>query len=206
MRKKIKPLAKRRSRNQLSADSYLRSNEVAAVNAVVSGAWVNYAHATNCMIVELFLHTGLRSEELADLEMRDLPHFRHRLSVKVRHGKGNVERIIDVSQYLSDRLKAYCDIYRVKARDTSPLFASQRGGCLCYTSIYRKVKSIGKAAGVDRLRPHILRHTYGTYLLSKLKNIRLVQEQMGHASVKTTQIYTGVIECDLHAKLGSIYG
>ncbi len=204
MRKKQKPTAKRRKR-QISADSYLKSDEMKLINEQLQQQPKTDIEATKRMVVLMFLQTGLRSEELADLEMKDLPHRRKKTSLRVRHGKGNVERLVDVSEDFIKEIAEYCRIYRPKARDTSPVFRSQRGGMLSYGAIFHKVRSFGEAAGVTRLRPHILRHTYATYLYKETADLRYVQCQLGHANASTTEIYTGIITVDRNTQLSGLY-
>ena len=58
-----------------------------------------------------------------------------------------------------------------------------------YRSIYAKIKRIGEQAGIGKLHPHMLRHTYLTRLYNVEKDLRFVQDQAGHASPTTTAIY-----------------
>lgn len=204
MRKKPKPPAKRRKR-QISADNYLKTDELELLNDKLKDELTDKREAKKQMIVYTFLHTGLRSEELADLEMRDLPHKRNKNTLRVRHGKGNIERLVEVSEDFIHEVAEYCRKYRPKARDTSPVFRSERGGMLSYGSIFFQVRSFGEGAGIVRLRPHILRHTYATYLYQKTRNLRYVQEQLGHSNSATTEIYTGIITIDRNEQLTSLY-
>ena len=66
---------------------------------------------------------------------------------------------------------------------------SERGKKIIYRSIYAKIKRIGEQAGVGKLHPHMLRHTYLTRLYNVEKDLRFVQDQAGHASPTTTAIY-----------------
>lgn len=58
-----------------------------------------------------------------------------------------------------------------------------------YRSVYVKIKFVGHKAGVGKLHPHMLRHTYLTRLYNVEKGLRFVQDQAGHASPTTTAIY-----------------
>jgi integrase/recombinase XerC len=69
-------------------------------------------------------------------------------------------------------------------------------------------KRVAKAAGLDsHYSIHCLRHTYATHLLKAGKyNLRLVQEQLGHSSVKVTEVYTKLIDADVSAAVERLYG
>ncbi|MBW8040549.1 MAG: phage integrase family protein [Planctomycetes bacterium] len=61
----------------------------------------------------------------------------------------------------------------------------RRGDRIIYRSIYAKVKRIGEQAGIGKLHPHMLRHTYLTRLYNIEKDLRFVQDQAGYASPTT---------------------
>ena len=67
---------------------------------------------------------------------------------------------------------------------------------LTYESLYSKIKTIGTLAGIGRLTPHVLRHTYLTRLYGIEHDLRFCQDQAGHASITTTQIYTRTSDPD----------
>jgi integrase len=66
---------------------------------------------------------------------------------------------------------------------------SANGIRMIYRSIYEKIKKLGRQAGIGKLHPHMLRHTYGTRLYNIEQDLRFVQDQLGHASPNTTAIY-----------------
>jgi site-specific recombinase XerC len=105
------------------------------------------------------------------------------------HLKGNVSRTVDISDKLKKRLERFVKLYRKRAKANSALRVSERGDRIIYRSIYAKVKRIGEQAGIGKLHPHMLRHTYLTRLYNIEKDLRFVQDQAGHASPTTTAIY-----------------
>ena len=141
------------------------------------------------LIVELLVSTGLRASELCDLNIGDLPAKHGKDCIWVRDGKGNVSRAVDISEKLAKRIERFVKLYRKGAKAKSPLLVSEQGGRMIYRSVYSKIKRIGEQAGIGRLHPHMLRHTYLTRLYNVEKDLRFVQDQAGHASPTTTAIY-----------------
>ena len=141
------------------------------------------------LIVELLINTGLRASELCSLNISDLPMKHGKDCIWVRDGKGNVSRTIDIAEKLTKRLGRFVKLYRKRARAESPLLVSERGERMIYRSIYSKIKRTGEQAGIGKLHPHMLRHTYLTRLYNIEKDLRFVQDQAGHASPTTTAIY-----------------
>lgn len=167
------------------------------------------------LIVELLIQTGLRSEELCHLILRDLPTFHGKDSVLVRKKKGHEPRVILVNPSLRKKLRAFIKRCRPGAKPGSPLFACERGHRLLmtrikrkrklvivkehttrmsYQTLYRKIKRIAREAKIPHLTPHTLRHTFGSYLYSTERDISVVSKQLGHKSLSSTQIYVGVAD------------
>ena len=141
------------------------------------------------LIVELLINTGLRASELCNLNIGDLPIKHGKDCIWVRDGKGKVSRTVDISDNLKKRIERYVKLYRKGARAGSALLVSECGNRIIYRSIYAKIKRIGDQAGIGKLHPHMLRHTYLTRLYNIEKDLRFVQDQAGHASPTTTAIY-----------------
>jgi len=147
-------------------------------------------------ILELFFSTGLRLSELCALQ-RDIDLTRDEISVR---GKGEKVRVV----FLSDEAKTAIAAYLKKRKDMDDaLFASDKaraGGSLRLTprSIERMVKHYAAKAGImDKVTPHILRHSFATDLLYNGADIRSVQMMLGHSNISTTQIYTHVTDSEL---------
>jgi len=141
------------------------------------------------LIVELLVNTGVRASELCNLNIGDLPARHGKDCIWVRDGKGKVSRTVDISEKLKKRIERFVKLYRKRARANSALLVSELGGRIIYRSIYAKIKRIGEQAGIGKLHPHMLRHTYLTRLYNVEKDLRFVQDQAGHASPTTTAIY-----------------
>ena len=137
--------------------------------------------------LELLYGGGLRVSELCGLKIGDLD----RTSGLVRVvGKGGKERVIPVGDMALAAVQAYLALRPSTHRDDALLMA-RRGGPLHARAVQRLVKDRLRAAGLPMdLSPHKLRHACATHLLANGADLRLVQEQLGHASLSTTQIYT----------------
>ncbi len=145
-------------------------------------------------LVELLYGAGLRVGELVALDMEDLS-LADRL-VRVR-GKGRKERIVPFGRRAAEALNDYFpdrSRWRGSSRgDDEPLFVNQRGGRLSDRSVRRILnQAVNRTADLHRLHPHALRHAFATHLLEAGMDLRAIQELLGHSSLATTQIYTGV--------------
>jgi site-specific recombinase XerD len=163
--------------------------------------------ARNWFMVELGLSTGLRVEEMVNLKVSDLYLNGGLFSLTVRHGKGNKKRTV----YFSELFKNECLLYlsrREKLNIKSEyLFTNATGRQLTKRALQKSFKRCLKQAGLENhYSIHCLRHTYGSYLYkSSEHNLRLVQEQLGHSSISTTQIYAGVMSDDIRKAVKNLY-
>jgi integrase/recombinase XerD len=144
-------------------------------------------------LLELFYSSGLRVSELAGLTLQQLDLKEGFLRV---FGKGSKERVVPVGGRACDALSVYVESGRphfVKPATGSELFLSARGGALSRVRLWMIVKMYAKRAGITKsVKPHLLRHSFATHLLSGGADLRSIQEMLGHASISTTQIYTAV--------------
>jgi site-specific recombinase XerD len=145
--------------------------------------------AINEAIVDVLLNSGLRAAELLSLQMRDLPHCHGKLILDVREGKGCVRRSVQISSTLAKRIEQFVKRYRKNSKPSSALFVNEQGSKLSYRSLYSRIRIIGRAAGLNRLTPHMLRHSYGMAWYSATKDLFSLQDQLGHADPRTTHIY-----------------
>jgi integrase/recombinase XerD len=144
-------------------------------------------------LLELFYSSGLRVSELAGLALQQLDLQQGFLRV---FGKGSKERVVPVGRRACDAISAYIESGRphfVKPRTGSELFLSSRGAALSRVRLWMIVKTYARRAGISKsVKPHLLRHSFATHLLSGGADLRSIQEMLGHASISTTQIYTAV--------------
>jgi site-specific recombinase XerD len=148
-------------------------------------------------ILETFYATGIRVSELAGLDLQDLDLGGGYLQVM---GKGRKMRSIPVGSHAILALREYLGLVRPQlASESGPdgdrraVFLTARGRRLDRRNIHRIVRRA--AAGVNTGRPvgpHTWRHSFATHLLERGADLRSVQEMLGHASLRSTQIYTKV--------------
>jgi len=85
--------------------------------------------------------------------------------------------------------RAYLKEQRPGSGNRDAAFVNHRGRRLSYRNLYYRLRQLGERAGVDGLRPHRLRHTFGTSLHNYKLDLFYVTNQLGHSSVNTTEIY-----------------
>ncbi|MDY6828187.1 MAG: tyrosine recombinase XerC [Pseudomonadota bacterium] len=140
-------------------------------------------------ILELFYAAGLRLQELADLDLTDL-NLRERL-VRVT-GKGRRTRETPFGSAADRAVRAWLGVRSQRLQGaTAALFLSTRGNRLAHRSLQAMVQRRGVQQGLDGpVYPHRLRHAFATHLLESSRDLRAVQELLGHQQIATTQIYT----------------
>ncbi len=151
-------------------------------------------------MLELLYATGLRVGELVGLELAQL---RLDVGFLLAYGKGGKERVVPVGEQAERWVRRYLTEVRGRlARGRHErVFVNHRGGPLGRQGTWRILKVYGAAAGIRRLTPHVLRHSFATHLLEHGADLRAVQLMLGHADISTTQIYTHI-----HAqRLRSLY-
>ena len=145
-------------------------------------------------ITKVFLYCGLRISELVNLDLDDINYEDN--SIKF-FGKGNKERYVPLHPEALQSIDAYLPA-RNQITPNNPdakdaLFLSNRGNRISQRTIQIMVKKYAKKAGIkdpDRITPHKLRHSFATMVYKKTKDLRIIQELLGHSDISTTQIYT----------------
>ncbi len=143
--------------------------------------------------LELFYSSGLRVSEVSSLELHNLDMDHGFLRV---FGKGSKERLVPVGSKALAALETYIENGRkffIKPKTGSELFLSERGTGISRKMIWVIIKRCARAAGIEKpVKPHLLRHSFATHLLSGGADLRVIQELLGHSDIATTQIYTAV--------------
>ena len=148
----------------------------------------------NRLIVELMLTAGLRVSEVCNLQWS---HLRKRDSVvMVRQGKGRKDRNLPVPNSLMAQLHVYRD--EAETPESPYVFATRTGNRADRSNLNKMVKKYAAKAGIEkRVYNHLLRHSALTDLYRRTRDIRLVQQAAGHASIQMTQVYTHISAEDL---------
>lgn len=138
-------------------------------------------------ILELFYSSGLRLSELTGLNMEQLDLSEGLVQVL---GKGSKTRVLPVGKKAREALQAWMDLRVLANPQDDAVFISQQGRRLGPRAIQKRVKAVGERELGQNLHPHMLRHSFASHLLESSQDLRAVQELLGHADIKTTQIYT----------------
>jgi tyrosine recombinase XerC len=147
----------------------------------------NFFSLRDRVIMELLYSSGIRVNELVNLNINDVDFFNEEIKVT---GKGNKERIVPVGSVAINFLQKYVKELKNKI-NTKILFINKNKGRLTTRAVEMIVKSYAKKAGIlKRVTPHTLRHSFATHLLDRGADLRSVQELLGHSNLSTTQIYT----------------
>lgn len=130
---------------------------------------------------------GLRVSEVLALRPEDVLFDRG--LVRIRGAKGNKDRTTLLGRSTAELLRNYMEHYR----PTEHLFAGQNGGPYSARSLQKVLEQALHKTGIaKRATMHTLRHSFATHLLEQGTDLRYIQALLGHASSKTTEIYTHV--------------
>jgi len=151
-------------------------------------------------LFELAYSSGLRAEELVDLDVRSIDFDAEQVRVE---GKGSKTRFVPVGEPAVRTIAAYLERARpaLQSADEDPaLFLSKSGKRLSTSDVRRRLRVWAKhAANHTGVHPHALRHSFATHLLDGGADLRAIQAMLGHASISTTQVYTRVESARLRA-------
>jgi len=148
--------------------------------------------ARDAAVMALLYGSGLRISEALGLKRREIPKPGEG-DVLVVTGKGNKTRMVPVLQNVLELVAEYAAMCPHPLPAEGPMFVGARGGPLKARIIQLTMERLRGALGLpDSATPHALRHSFATHLLSRGGDLRAIQELLGHASLSTTQIYTGI--------------
>jgi integrase/recombinase XerC len=140
-------------------------------------------------IMELFYSSGLRLAELVGLDITHVDLADRTVRVL---GKGAKTRIVPVGRKACEAIRVWLkERGGMAAIDETALFTGRNGTRLKHRAIQLRIAYWARRKGLPaHVYPHLFRHSFATHLLESSKDLRGVQELLGHADISTTQIYT----------------
>ncbi|WP_227267726.1 tyrosine-type recombinase/integrase [Roseobacter weihaiensis] len=143
------------------------------------------------LMIKLLIVTGLRIGELTNLKIRDVSTDASQMIVR---GKGNKERMVFVpDEELQSAFRQYCIVRTKHGSLDSPLFLNAVGRRLRSQTFRKRLRVLSHRLGIaPHLTPHRFRHSAATLLIEEGTDIRMVQALLGHANLRTTEIYVRV--------------
>lgn len=138
------------------------------------------------LLFEFLYQTGIRLSELIGLKDYDVQASQ----IKVL-GKRNKERIIPISKSLYKLVDEYLTLRKEIVENPPSFFVLNSGKKLYPKFVYSKINIyLGRATGLEKKSPHVLRHTFATHMLNNGAGLEVLKELLGHANLSATQIYT----------------
>ncbi|KGF69692.1 recombinase XerC [Hoeflea sp. BAL378] len=146
--------------------------------------------ARSAAVLTLLYGCGLRISEALALTSADLPRDGKTLRIT---GKGGKTRIVPLLPAASEAIEVYRKLCPFQPAPDAPMFRGARGGVLQPAIVQKEMRRLRGALDLpESATPHALRHSFATHLLAGGGDLRTIQELLGHASLSTTQVYTGV--------------
>jgi integrase/recombinase XerC len=166
-----------------------------AIVSAISADAEPWIAARDQAALTLIWGSGLRISEALGLRQGDAP-----LAEVIRvTGKGAKQRevpVLPAARQAVEHYRALCPYYAPGRNDA--LFLGARGGPLNPRQLQKAMAAARMALGLPpSATPHALRHSFATQLLAAGGDLRAIQELLGHASLSSTQVYTGVDETRL---------
>ncbi len=132
---------------------------------------------------------GLRVGEIVNLKISDI--YSGSMQLRIENGKGKKDRMV----MLSEKVLALLRVYYTKYKPVFWLFEGPKGESYSVRSVQEILKKAKSLAGIKHKGSvHALRHSFATHLLEGGTDLRLIQELLGHSSIKTTAIYTHITD------------
>lgn len=140
----------------------------------------------NRCFVLLMLDSGLRRGEIPRINIDDISFPTRSMIVR---GKGSKQRLIPMGEKTCSQLLDYRLRFRSAAGGSEPFFLDQNGN-RCSDNLVKLVfQRLKEETGIERLHPHLLRHTFATYYLADGGDLETLRLILGHSNIHTTQMY-----------------
>lgn len=140
----------------------------------------------NKCIALLMLDSGFRKGEIVRLRICDIDW---KTSSVMVNGKGFKQRIVPIGEKTKKRMREYYNACRGYADEESSFFVNNHYEPITDNAIKQCFYALKKVTGIERLHPHLLRHTFATMYIVNGGNLETLRCILGHTSIQTTQIY-----------------
>jgi len=195
---------------QLKDDRYMSSSEVKQLRkfteekAIVDLATGRTTWPKIWMLIDLATCSGLRVQEMADLKVGDLSLTGKEPFLIVQNGKGGKKRNVQLNDRLVKHIKQHIKRGGLNQEDHLLISSHKKG----YTTraLQKHFKTACQVAGLpENYSIHSARHTFATLLYSRTKDLREVQQQLGHSKPSTTAIYASATKEDISRDMNCVF-
>ena len=150
----------------------------------------------NTVIMNTLFYTGMRSQELLDLEYRNILKRDEDYFIKIEKSKSGKELYKPIHPTLVEKLKEFKDyimkMYGFSSEDMEERFVFsshyEKNTKLSYKALYNIIQDMGKVVGLD-ISPHNIRHAIATELSSNGADLLEIRDFLGHSDTRVTEIY-----------------
>lgn len=174
-------LPKVHSKEQLILDD----SEIIQLLRACDDSFSHYSLRNKCFVL-LMLDSGLRRGEIPRINIGDITFSSKSMIVR---GKGSKQRLIPMGYQTCELLLQYRLKFRQAASSSEPFFLGQSGQ-RCTDNLVKQIfQRLKDSSGIERLHPHLLRHTFATYYLADGGDLETLRLILGHSNIHTTQMY-----------------
>jgi len=164
---------------------FIRESDMQELWEQSPNAESSFTEVRDQLILYLLYGTGIRLAELISLQKSHVNLLNSTIRVL---GKRNKERIIPIPALIADWILRYQNLCPY---EHTHLLVTDKGEKLYPMFVQRLVKKqLGEISTLEKLSPHVLRHTYATHLLNRGADLNAIKELLGHANLAATQVYT----------------
>lgn len=163
----------------------LDDHEILRLLNVLDNSAARNNQRNKCFVL-LMIDSGLRRGEISRINIGDISFSTRSMIVR---GKGSKQRLIPMGDKTCSHLLDYRLRYRSSAGSSEPFFVDQSGN-RCSDNLVKLVfQRLKDETGIERLHPHLLRHTFATYYLADGGDLETLRLILGHSNIHTTQMY-----------------